>query len=82
MQRILAVSPALLVLLEIEDRWEAQTWQKLRLRYLACKIEARSLRWSCTPLTMPGVVVSAWGRSLDLEEAGVLLGFTLSELEC
>jgi hypothetical protein len=34
------------------------------------------------PLTMPGVVVSAWVRSLDLEEAGVLLGFTLSELEC
>ena len=33
-------------------------------------------------LTMPGVVVSAWVRSLDLEEAGVLLGFTLSELEC
>ena len=34
------------------------------------------------PLTMPGVVVSAWVRSLDLEDASVLLGFTLSELEC
>jgi hypothetical protein len=34
------------------------------------------------PLTMPGVVVSAWVRSLDLKEASVVLGFTLSELEC
>jgi hypothetical protein len=34
------------------------------------------------PLTMPGVVVSAWIRSLDLEDASVLLGFTLSDLEC
>jgi len=34
------------------------------------------------PLTIPGDVVSGWVRSLDLEEAGVLLGFTLSELEC
>ena len=34
------------------------------------------------PLTMPGVVVSAWVKSLDLKEASVLLGFRLSELEC
>jgi hypothetical protein len=34
------------------------------------------------PLTMPGVVVSAWVKSLDLKEASVLVGFRLSELEC
>ena len=34
------------------------------------------------PLTMPGVVVSAWVRSLGLKEASVLLGFRLSESEC
>jgi hypothetical protein len=33
-------------------------------------------------LTMPGVVVAAWVRSLDLKEGSVLLGFRLSELEC
>jgi hypothetical protein len=33
-------------------------------------------------LTMPGIVVSAWVRSPDQEEASVLLGFKLSELEC
>jgi hypothetical protein len=34
------------------------------------------------PLTMPGVVVSAWVSSLDVKEVSVHLGFKLSELEC
>lgn len=34
------------------------------------------------PLTMPRVVVSAWVRPASLDETSVLMGFTLSELEC
>ena len=34
------------------------------------------------PVTMPGVVVSAWVRPVDWQETTVLMGFTLSALEC
>ena len=33
-------------------------------------------------VTMPGVVVNAWVRPTNVKETSVLMGFTLSELEC
>jgi hypothetical protein len=33
-------------------------------------------------VTMPGVVVNAWVRQVNLRETGVLMGYTLPELEC
>lgn len=33
-------------------------------------------------VTMPGVVVTAWVKPMNITETSVLMGFTLSELEC
>jgi hypothetical protein len=33
-------------------------------------------------VTMPGVVVNAWVRPVDVKETGVLMGYTLPEFEC
>jgi hypothetical protein len=33
-------------------------------------------------VTMPGVVVNAWVRPVDVKETGVRMGYTLPEFEC
>ena len=33
-------------------------------------------------VTMPGVVVNAWVRPVNVKETGVLIGYTLPEFEC
>jgi hypothetical protein len=33
-------------------------------------------------VTMPGVVVKAWVKPVNLKETGVLIGYTLPEFEC